>query len=458
MDYEALLKREQLAKKICAQLNNFVDLKNTLAVIIKQLKEISGVEAISIRLFDEGDYPYYVSEGFPKSFLKAENSILSKQNIPQGNQVSLDCMCGKVISGNVDKLKDYYTNKGSYWTNCSTDMHETLLEQEKDVNVRNHCNVCGYESVGLFPIKNRDKNIGLIQLNDKKRDVFTNDIIEFMEMIGEQIGIAVENSLLYDKLKNNNTELKSALNKLNSMQDQLMEAQKMSALADMVSSVTHEIYGPVSEAYRATAAALNVSYELAEKDTGYSNEINALSIDNKKSLKILEEVQELIRSFKVIAIDQFQESRQLINISSFISDVIKVITPSLKGVDVNFSVEGNEKTEIMCYSGALSQILSQLIKNSYQHGFRDRASGDIYIEFRISHSDSIELVYHDNGAGLENDTQHKIFEPFFSTDRKNHSGLGLTIVENLVQNKLQGSVEVSTAVDDGVEFRIRFPY
>jgi hypothetical protein len=84
MNQEILLKRETLAKEICAQLNNFVDLQNTLSLIIQQIKEMANVEAISIRLFEEGDYPYFVHEGFPESFIKAENSILShKPMMPQ---------------------------------------------------------------------------------------------------------------------------------------------------------------------------------------------------------------------------------------------------------------------------------------------------------------------------------------------------------------------------------------
>ena len=40
---------------------------------------------------------------------------------------------------------------------------------------------------------------GLIQLNDKHPDTFSKDLVEYMEMIGEQIGLAVKNSLIYTK-------------------------------------------------------------------------------------------------------------------------------------------------------------------------------------------------------------------------------------------------------------------
>jgi signal transduction histidine kinase len=456
MDIDVLLKREQLAKNICAQLNNFVDLKSTLSLITSQLKELADVEAISIRLHENGDYPYFVHEGFSNFFINHENSILSQNK--GAHTPSLDCMCGKVISGEINKQNEYTSLKGSYYTNNSTDTAKLLLKEEYDTDIRNYCNTCGYQSVGLFPIKTRNENIGLIQLNDKKKDIFNPDLVEFIEMIGEQIGVAVENALLYEKLKNKNSELENSLNNLSDMQGQLLEAKKMSTLADMVSGMAHELYSPITKALNSTAESLKIAYDLAEKDTGYANQINSLSVESKQALKNIEEVQSLILSFKAIAIDQFQESRQLINLKTFIQNVINVLKPSYKEIDVSYKINCRDTIEFMSYSGALSQVLNQLLNNSLQHGFKGRSAGEISINCTVSHSGFIEIVYSDNGIGLEPGTKHKIFEPFFSTQKKRNSGLGLAIAKDLMGNKLNGQIEVDTSTDEGVEFRLKVPY
>lgn len=77
----------------------------------------------------------------------------------------------------------------------------TTTEKERGNETRNYCNSCGYDSGALIPIKVRNERIGLIQLNDKRVGMFSESLIEFMEMIGEQIGLAVQNSLIYSKLK-----------------------------------------------------------------------------------------------------------------------------------------------------------------------------------------------------------------------------------------------------------------
>jgi hypothetical protein len=77
----------------------------------------------------------------------------------------------------------------------------STTEEDRQSDTRNYCNSVGYESVALIPIKAKGETIGLIQLNDKRTGLFTVDLIEYVEMIGEQIGLAIKNSLTYTKLK-----------------------------------------------------------------------------------------------------------------------------------------------------------------------------------------------------------------------------------------------------------------
>jgi len=202
-----LLDRERKAKVICAQLNNFVDLKPTLIAVIDHIRDLTGCEAVSIRLHDEGDYPYYVYAGFPDSFITKENSLCSKDNeddrisSPDGKGYLLDCMCGNIIRGRFDPSLPFFSNQGSFWSNNTTALLASTNEEERQSNTRNYCNSCGYESVALIPIKTGDERIGLIQLNDTRTGMFAKELIEYLEMIAEQIGLAVRNSLIHTKLK-----------------------------------------------------------------------------------------------------------------------------------------------------------------------------------------------------------------------------------------------------------------
>jgi hypothetical protein len=206
-ELEILLARERNAKLICAQLNNFMELKPTLITIIDHIKKLTDIQAVSIRLEDEGDYPYYVYNGFPKSFIRHENSLCAKDQkgkripAPDGKGFLLECMCGNIIRGRFDPSLPFFTSKGSFWSNNTTALLASATEEDRQSDTRNYCNSVGYESVALIPIKAKGETIGLIQLNDKRTGLFTVDLIEYVEMIGEQIGLAIKNSLTYTKLK-----------------------------------------------------------------------------------------------------------------------------------------------------------------------------------------------------------------------------------------------------------------
>jgi hypothetical protein len=204
---ELLLARERSARQICSDLNNFVDLRSTLTTIISHLSNLTSCEAVGIRLEDDGDYPYYVSEGFPESFIMKENSLCAKDKhgkriaSPDGDGCLLECMCGNIIRGRFDPSLPFFTKGGSFWSNHTSVLLAGTSEEDRQGRTRNYCNSCGYESVALIPIEIHGERIGLVQLNDHRKGRFTGSLIEYLEMIGQHIGLAVRNSMIHTKLK-----------------------------------------------------------------------------------------------------------------------------------------------------------------------------------------------------------------------------------------------------------------
>ena len=154
----AVTKREKMAVQICSDLNNFTDLKPTLKSVIKTLKQITDIEAISIRLKDGEDYPYYVYRGFNQSFVIHENSLCVKLQSgdylleENSTKVLLGCMCGNIIRGRTDPSFPFFSDKGSFWSNHTSKLLATTTDEDRQSHTRNYCNSCGYESVALIPI------------------------------------------------------------------------------------------------------------------------------------------------------------------------------------------------------------------------------------------------------------------------------------------------------------------
>ena len=188
--------RQILAKTILETLNRSNDIQKLINDILHLLKENTGFEAVGIRLREGEDYPYYVTNGFPDHFLEAENYLCARDAAgeiirdSQGNPI-LECMCGNILCDRNDPSLPFFTEDGSFWTNSTTMLLASTSDEERQSRTRNRCNSEGYESVALIPFRSGGEIIGLLQLNDTRQNLFTSDMIRFLEGIGASIGIAV---------------------------------------------------------------------------------------------------------------------------------------------------------------------------------------------------------------------------------------------------------------------------
>ena len=107
--------------------------------------------------------------------------------------------------------------------------------------------------------------------------------------------------------------------------------------------------------------------------------------------------------------------------------------------------------------GAFSQIITNLVMNSLQHGFEGIAAGHIVIRVE-EQPEGLLLHYADDGRGIAPQHLAPVFDPFYTTKRgQGGSGLGLHIVYNIVTQNKGGSIECRSTPGQGVAFEIRIP-
>jgi PAS domain S-box-containing protein len=187
-------------------INSGGDMHDFMKTIIVFLKSWSGCGAVGIRLKEGDDYPYFETDGFPEEFVKLENSLCAYDIEGQmlrdeiGNPV-IECMCGNVICGRFDPSKFFFTENGSFWSNCTTDLLRSTTDGDRQARTRNRCNGMGYESVALIPLRVGDKTFGLIQLNDKRKGMFTEDLINLFEHLGNNIAVALSEKITRKELE-----------------------------------------------------------------------------------------------------------------------------------------------------------------------------------------------------------------------------------------------------------------
>jgi hypothetical protein len=166
--------------------NALADPKAIARQLVVLSQHLSGCEAIAIRLKNGPRFPYVASLGFSERFLALEDDLCATDEQghllrDQHRQPILACLCGRVISGQVDRKQTFFTDRGSFITASTSNLLASHLEPECLGRTRNQCHAAGYETVGLFPIRLDEVTYGLIQCNDPRPGLLTADVVSLIE-------------------------------------------------------------------------------------------------------------------------------------------------------------------------------------------------------------------------------------------------------------------------------------
>jgi len=207
--------QQNLAAEIMAILTDSRSFPDAMGCILAAIRKESGFDAVGMRLKVDNDYPYFVQNGFPDDFLTKENTLALHD--PNGNlcldengHPSLECTCGLVLSGKTNPADPLFTPGGSFWTNNSSALLDMPADQEPRLNPRNRCIHDGFLSVALIPIKSGGEIIGLLQLNDRRRDCLTLGTVRFFERMSANIGMLLMRRQAEEALRESEMFLKRA--------------------------------------------------------------------------------------------------------------------------------------------------------------------------------------------------------------------------------------------------------
>lgn len=255
-----------------------------------------------------------------------------------------------------------------------------------------------------------------------------------------------------------------ALAELKGAQRQLVAAEKMASLGQLVAGVAHEINTPIGIAVTAASHLQDVTREGTSKLSEGRFSRNELGewkseIDTSARLVLssLERAGTLITSFKQVSVDQSSGQRRRFQLHQFLDEVRNALNPTIRRTPHTLEIECATGIELDSYPGAMFQILTNLINNAIIHAFTPERPGRMRISAKVD-DDQLELCFRDDGRGMDAEVAARAFDPFFTTRRgSGGSGLGLHVVHNLVTQLMAGQIQLHTAPDQGSEFVLRFP-
>jgi PAS domain S-box-containing protein len=282
--------------------------------------------------------------------------------------------------------------------------------------------------------------------------------------IGTHIDIS-ERKRSEQEIRNARDAAEAALQNLQETQNSLIEAEKLAALGRLVAGVAHEINNPVGTSLTVASSLERkidlFAAEVAQGSLKRSSLNEFLKVSREASAQLvanLNRAAELIQSFKQVATDRNYSNQRIFDLGILTEQVAMSLRPGLGKQNLTLNVECPADLMMNSYPGPYGQVLTNLFLNAVAHAFADGEGGAMDIKVQASGKDHVEIVFSDNGSGMDHDVRRKAFDPFFTTRRDQGStGLGLHIVYSIVTNYLGGRLHLESAPGTGTRVQLILP-
>lgn len=281
-------------------------------------------------------------------------------------------------------------------------------------------------------------------------------------------------------------EIKSAYEELQESQEQLIQSEKMASLGQMVAGVAHEINTPlgyVSSNVETLKFSVGDMSEVIDEVGALMALVSKPDRDNKK---ITQQMMQALQKYKEVEADELvTESEQLLSDGAYGLTEISKLVMSLKDfarldrqttehvnlhdcIESSLTIASNHIREnsveiireygdlpnIRCIPSKLNQLFLNIITNACQAIGKD--GGALTVSTAVE-GENIRLSFKDQGIGMDEETQQKMFDPFFtSKDIGVGTGLGMSIAYKIVEAH-RGSIDVESQVNLGTIISIMLP-
>ncbi|MEA5583369.1 ATP-binding protein [Nodularia harveyana UHCC-0300] len=294
------------------------------------------------------------------------------------------------------------------------------------------------------------------------------------------------NEELENRVEERTIAVKEALKKLQITQTQLIQAEKMSSIGNMVAGVAHEINNPISfidgnlhyaQQYTENLFkllqlyeqdCLNISQEIQEQielmDLDFiMQDMNKLFQSMKRGTERIQGIVKSLRNFS--RLDESELKR--VNIHEGIDSTLMILQHRLQArgqyAEIKVNCKYGKIPPITCYAGQLNQVLFNIVANSIDALQESAVKGllinypEIQIQTQLINEGWVCISITDNGSGMDEKVRTKIFDPFFTTKPVGKgTGLGLFVSYQIVE-KHDGELSCFSTPGKGTKFVIKIP-
>jgi PAS domain S-box-containing protein len=399
-------KNRNAMNRISQVLPQYLELSKIMQYVSLEIKDLLGTEGANVILLDENQKEFY--------FLSVVHDDPGTQERIKKIRFPVD----ELISGQVVK-----TGNPVIMTSLP-DNHALHLNRDEKIGhkVRN---------VMVVPLRTKERIIGVITADNKKEGDFDKTDLEILNTIAATVALSIENAAVSEELKKANQELKG----LNAAKDK------------MISHLSHELKTPVAillSSFKILSKKLDLLpeknwkltlerirrnldrilgiedevYDIVEKKSFVHQNVFSLIFDQcEDTIEAL--IADEIGEKGVIAkvrqkLDDIFSSRdivvQKVYLNQFVENRVEKLSPLFAHRQVNTSLRLKASAPIEMPLDPLGKIIDGLIRNAVENT-PDGGKIDILVHHK---GKGVEFIVQDQGVGLTQEAQKRIFEGFFT--------------------------------------------
>lgn len=238
-------------------------------------------------------------------------------------------------------------------------------------------------------------------------------------------------------------ELRHAYEELESLQNQLLQTEKMASIGLLASSLAHELDTPLT--------TISGYCELLAEDTHDEKLLGRIKTISEQIIKCQKTIRNLLDFSR-----KSNCERKLCNIHHLINNTLSLIEHRLIIRKIKLHKIFDHQVPLLFVDGnQIQQVILNLINNAVDALPK---GGDVCIETRVNtEPKSVDIIFEDNGVGISDEDQKYIFAPFFTTKEPGKgTGLGLSICNNIISAH-NGKIVLESKVGNGTKFIISLP-
>ncbi len=244
-----------------------------------------------------------------------------------------------------------------------------------------------------------------------------------------------------------------------------LELAQLASLSSLTPAIAHDLATAVGNVSLVSDSMGEQFTQFGDKLTEGSlrrSELESFLHSFSEGMRILASASaratELTLSLKNVAVDSASQRQRQFCLATLVDEVLVMLRPTLRPLPIAVTTDIPAVIQLDHLPGPLEQVLINLIQNALVHAFDGSRPGTLHISATALDAQRVRLSVTDNGVGMSPEVLAKVFTPYFTTrGNAGGSGVGLSYSKQLVEEKLGGTLTVSSAPGAGSRFCLDIP-